>query len=171
MDIKHIIAPGIFPHLANGFQEGLALNVAHRAAYFHDYHFRAALPSYRADTRFKWWSRLRRNIAAKEWLFNPFFYAVLFFLAITIALRPTVSARSATWPLLLLLCFEGASTFAVASLNDYVETSRHIILFQVCTDLLFVLLVMEATGAIFGRRPGIGRQSRVGAVDQAGVRV
>jgi hypothetical protein len=135
-------------------------------------HFRMdQYAAHRDDMRFRWWSSLRRAIASAWWMLNPLFYAAVFLLGIAAALRPNLSVRLPIWPILLLLCFEGASTFAVASLNDYVETSRHIILFQICTDLLFVLLVMEATGAIFGRRPGIGSQGQVGAVDQAGVRV
>jgi hypothetical protein len=70
-----------------------------------------------------------------------------------------------------LLCFEGASTFAVASLNDYVETSRHIILFQVCTDLLVVLLIMETIGAIStGQRQNV-TVSQMDAADRVDIPV
>jgi hypothetical protein len=43
-----------------------------------------------------------------------------------------------------------------------VETARHIILFQVCTDLLVVLLMMEAMGAI---STGLRRNATVSQMD------
>lgn len=125
--------------------------------------------AHRADMRFKWWSSARRNVAATAWLLNPLFYAAVFLLALGAAIRPKLSARLPVWPILLLLCFEGASTFAVASLNDYVETARHIILFQVCTDLLVVLLIMEAIGAISTGQRQNTIQGQIGAVDDAGI--
>jgi hypothetical protein len=126
-------------------------------------HFRVdQYAAHRDDIRFKWWSSLRRVIAAKWWLLNPLFYAAVFLLAIAAAFRQRWATRLPGWPILLLLCFEGASTFAVASLNDYVETARHIILFQVCTDLLVVLLMMEAMGAI---STGLRRNATVSQMD------
>jgi hypothetical protein len=135
-------------------------------------HFRVdQYAAHRDDIRFKWWSSLRRVIAAKWWLLNPLFYAAAFSLAIAAAFRQRWAAWLPGWPILLLLCFEGASTFAVASLNDYVETSRHIILFQVCTDLLVVLLIMEVLGAIStGRRQNV-TVSQMDAADRVDIPV
>lgn len=124
--------------------------------------------AHKADTRFKWWSSLRRVVAAKAWLLTPLFYAVVFLLALAAACRRKLALRLPVWPILLLLCFEGASTFAVASLNDYIETARHIIVFQVCTDLLIVLLVVEAAREVSGWRRE-RTASRIGAADQAGI--
>jgi hypothetical protein len=125
--------------------------------------------SHRADMRFKWWSSLRRVVAMEAWVLNPILYAAVFLLAITAAFRRRGAARLPLWPILLLLCFEGSSTFAVASLNDYVETSRHIILFQVCTDLLVVLLIMEGLRSIFSPRVQAAIASRMDATDHAGI--
>src|SRR5579863_3957091 len=46
MQVQHITPPDIFAHLANGLQEWLALDVAHRAAHFHDHHIGVGVSRY-----------------------------------------------------------------------------------------------------------------------------
>ena len=103
--------------------------------------------AHKNDMRFKWWSAGRQKLAAGSWLLDPAIYAIAFLWTLGCLLRPRLAVLLPAWPVVGLLCFEGASTFVVASLNDYIETARHIILFQVSIDLLVFVFLMEMVHA------------------------
>ena len=53
VDVQAVFIAHFRPHLPDGFQEGLALNVAHRAANFGDDHVRRVLHAYRLVVLFQ----------------------------------------------------------------------------------------------------------------------
>jgi hypothetical protein len=85
------------------------------------------------------WSILRRKLA--EHL--PWHILVLYLLAL--------AWREPRWPLAATLAVIGIVSFCAGSLLDATETSRHIILYQETTDLLFLMCF-----ATFLSRPAIG---------------
>jgi hypothetical protein len=111
--------------------------------------------AHKNDMRFKCWSSGRQSVAAHYWLLDPVIYAVAFLWTLGCLLKPDLASLLPIWPVVGLLCFEGASTFVVASLNDYIETARHIILFQVSIDLLVFIFVMEAVHIAWQRIVGM----------------
>ena len=51
MNIQHVLAPGVAAHLADGLEEGQALDVADRAADLDDHHVGARCACHRGDAR------------------------------------------------------------------------------------------------------------------------
>jgi hypothetical protein len=107
--------------------------------------------AHKNDTRFKWWSRLRRQVAVHAWLFGPVVYLLAVALVAACAIYPQLRERLPEWPVIGLIACVGASTFAVASLGDDAETSRHIILYQVALDLLLALFIVKLAALFFVR--------------------
>ncbi|MGA8593149.1 MAG: hypothetical protein WB676_00245 [Bryobacteraceae bacterium] len=113
-------------------------------------HFRMEdYAAHKNDMRFKWWSSLRRQIALRAWLFGPLVYLLAFALVCVCAVRPRFRDSLPEWPVIGLVAFVGASTFAVASLYDDQETARHIILYQVVLDLLLFLFIVRLASLFF----------------------
>jgi hypothetical protein len=76
-------------------------------------------------------------------MFIPGLYAFAAAICIVSVLRPAFLLSVQSWPIVALLVVVGTSTFVIASLNDCIETARHIIVFQVATDLMLLLLALE----------------------------
>jgi hypothetical protein len=98
---------------------------------------------HRTNSLFTWWSSLRRALQSRFWMFIPGLYAFAAAICIVSVLRPAFLLSVQSWPIVALLVVVGTSTFVIASLNDCIETARHIIVFQVATDLMLFLLVLE----------------------------
>lgn len=103
------------------------------------------------DMRFKWWSSLRHEVAKDAWPLGPVFYLLSAILVCACAVRRQLREKFPEWPVIGLLVFVGASTFAVASLGDDSETSRHIIVYQVALDLLLFLFVIKLASLFSSR--------------------
>jgi hypothetical protein len=77
------------------------------------------------------WSAFRRQ-AASLWPWHiPILYVVVPLFSLFLGSR--------IWPLALAVCAVGMFSFAAGSLLDATETSRHIILYQEATDLLYII--------------------------------
>jgi hypothetical protein len=97
---------------------------------------------------FDWWSNLR------TWLLRIFppglgiFYGVLGFGSLLCLFRPDHAARWPLYPLVLVLVASGIAEFLCAVLLDAIETSRHLFMFHVITELLNVCALAALLGAI-----------------------
>jgi hypothetical protein len=89
------------------------------------------VPLFRANN-LQVWSKLRRECAVFWPWHIPVLYLVVFICSLFV--------RNA-WPLAAVVCAVGTLSFAVGSLCDATETSRHILLFQEATDTLYVLAI------------------------------
>jgi hypothetical protein len=78
------------------------------------------------------WSRLRRECA----LFWPWHIPILYFVVFLCSLM----VRNA-WPLAAAICAIGVLSFLTGSLCDATETSRHILLYQEATDMVYVIAI------------------------------
>ena len=88
-----------------------------------------------------------RNITMLLWppsIFIPF--ALAFLVAIAASLSPRLASRFPGWPLCFTLAGMGILCYAVGSLGDATNTSRHLVLFRELTDLLLVSLVICIPG-------------------------
>jgi hypothetical protein len=124
----------------------------------------ADFEQHQADRRFTWWSSLRGAIQDQFWLFVPLLYAGALAVSFLAAIQTNVSRVFRSWPVLAAIAVVGAFTFAVSSLNDCIETARHIIVFQVATDLTIFLLLFDLVTYWRSRR-AYGRSPA--AVDEA----
>lgn len=113
--------------------------------------------AHKDDMRFKWWSSARRKIALTNVFLGPALYVLTAVLVILCLLHRRLAEQLPAWPVLGLLTIVGSATFIVASLNDTIETSRHIIIYQVALDFLIFLLILESVRAL--SRSGLARQS------------
>jgi hypothetical protein len=107
------------------------------------------------DTRFTWWSSLRGGIQARFWLFVPLLYFATLTCCAAAAFIPKWALLLPNWPVIATISVAGALTFVVASLNDCIETARHIIVFQVATDLIIVMSFTNLVASLT-----LGRSSR-----------
>jgi hypothetical protein len=107
--------------------------------------------AHKDDMRFKWWSSLRQWIARNAWPFGPVMYLLAAALVAVCAARRQFREKLPEWPVVGLVAFAGASTFAVGSLFDEEETSRHIILYQVALDLLLALFLIKLAALLVMR--------------------
>lgn len=104
------------------------------------------------DTRFTWWSSLRGGIQARFWLFVPLLYFATLACCSAAAFVPKWALLLPNWPVVATISVVGALTFIVASLNDCIETARHIIVFQTSTDLIVALLLIDMASYLIARR-------------------
>ncbi len=82
-------------------------------------HFRMEdYAQHKSDIRFKWWSSLRHQVAKNAWPFGPLLYLLSVALVCACTVRRQFREKLPEWPVIGLLAFVGASTFAVASLAD-----------------------------------------------------
>jgi hypothetical protein len=88
-------------------------------------------PLFRANN-LQVWSKLRRECALFWPWHIPVLYLVVFFCSLF--------ARDA-WPLAAIVCAIGILSFAIGSLCDATETSRHILLYQEATDTLYIVAI------------------------------
>lgn len=94
------------------------------------------------------WSDLRRFLAISIPLLIPAIYAVCVVLALYKLCRKPDREDLRTWPLLLLLCVMGIFSFLAGSLGDATDTARHIVTYQVATDLILLLLLYQLPRAV-----------------------
>ena len=96
----------------------------------------------RTNKYFTWWSSARRLYGERlPWLIPALLVLNLLFCGCCAASAELRSKRP-EWPILALLLLSATITFAVASLNDVLETARHITLSQFSIDLILLLDVM-----------------------------
>jgi hypothetical protein len=119
---------------------------------------------------FTWWSSLRDSIQTRFWLFVPILYGAALGVCLVCAIYTLAIRRSAravrtpeTWPLLAVLAIVGSTTFVVACLNDCIETSRHIIVFQVATDFILLLGILELINVL---RPATSPEAATNLIEQ-----
>ncbi len=96
---------------------------------------------HRTNRHFAGWSSMRRMIQANFFVFIPMLYLTAFITCFLAATRTKFTRAFESWPVLGFLTLVGAITFFVVALNDCLESSRHIIIFQVATDLILFLLI------------------------------
>jgi hypothetical protein len=89
-------------------------------------------------TRFSWWSNLRSRMVRAFPAHIVIFYAIMAGGAIACIIRTPLAARWPLYPLVLMLSSAGIIEFVLAVLGDCLETSRHLFLFQVITEILIV---------------------------------
>lgn len=89
------------------------------------------------------WSDARRFLALKIPILIPALYMVCIAIgAYKLYWRPA-SAASAPWSLLLLMDTIGIMSYLAGSLGDATDTSRHIVTYQVATDLMVLFLLYQ----------------------------
>jgi hypothetical protein len=92
------------------------------------------------------WSDLRRFIASKIPLFIPVLYLICTVVGIYKICQWPHSAILRRWPLLLLIVLMGMLSYLAGSLGDATDTARHIIAYQVATDLMILFLLYQIPG-------------------------
>jgi hypothetical protein len=116
------------------------------------YRFRLAdYQQHRTNTRFTWWSSIRRFTQGQFPWFIPLLYLLTLIICFLAATRKEFATAFEAWPVLGFLVLVGAITFSVVALNDCLESARHIIIFQTATDLSIFLLLMGAAKFAFFR--------------------
>jgi hypothetical protein len=89
------------------------------------------VPLFRANN-LQLWSKLRRECALFWPWHIPLLYLVVFFCSMIV--------RNA-WPLAATVCAIGILSFAIGSLCDATETSRHVLLYQEATDAVYIVAI------------------------------
>ncbi len=109
------------------------------------------------------WSTSRRWLATRLPWAVPMLYAICLIAGLRRISRPR--GEIDCWPLILLLCAIGAWSFVVGSLADATDTSRHIVTYQVSTDLILLSLAFQLAYAasrgrlLFQRNKPVGRSA------------
>lgn len=107
-------------------------------------------PVPRARVRaFVWWSGARE---ASLRVFPFHVVLVLFPAVVWSSVRLVMGSKNRLWPVLLMTSLMSLISFAVASLMDYSETPRHLILFHVATDFVFACVICCADFGAIGQR-------------------
>ena len=110
-------------------------------------------PPHARTSRFALWSSLRVALM-RHWPWHlPLWYALFAAGAMAVLAAPRSAAeRRLAWVAMGVVVL-GLGEFAVAALADCLETGRHLLLFQACTDLTFCFAV-GWLAARFPRHPG-----------------
>ena len=87
------------------------------------------------------WSDFRRFLNVRVPLFIPALYVICMVVGIYKLCRRPRIADLKRWPLLLLMSIIGVFSYLAGSLGDATDTARHIITYQVATDLVLLLLL------------------------------
>ena len=106
-------------------------------------------------TRFSWWSNLRSRMVRAFPAHLVIFYAIMAGGAVACIMRAPLASRWPLYPLVLLLSSAGIVEFVLAVLGDCLETSRHLFLFHVITEILIVYGFAAILALLAGRRRGI----------------
>lgn len=112
-----------------------------RPAYMANYRQDDGIPARTAATWFSLWSNLR------SWLCLHYPHHLLVLYALPVLTAGVFRIRRGLPPLIVTLFVAGVCEFLVCSLADAVDTNRHLFLFQVITETLFLL-----TAAMWGGR-------------------
>jgi hypothetical protein len=89
------------------------------------------------------WSDFRRFLALKIPILIPALYVICIVVGLyKICWRPTPITLK-RWPLLLLMGAIGILSYLAGSLGDATDTSRHIVSYQVATDLMILFLLYQ----------------------------
>jgi hypothetical protein len=83
------------------------------------------------------WSELRSQVCLRWPWHVPLLYLVMFLATFAALVR-----RSGIWPLTLAALATGCLSFAIGSLGDATETTRHIVLYQQATDMLWIIALL-----------------------------
>ena len=89
------------------------------------------------------WSDSRRFLAAKIPILIPALYLICTVVGLYKVCRRPTAVASRRWPLLLLISAIGILSYLAGSLGDATDTSRHIVTYQVATDLMILFLLYQ----------------------------
>jgi hypothetical protein len=107
-------------------------------SFYGNYRREDGFPPATVARHFHTWSSLR------SWLLERFpYYVVILYIALPIAFW-----RKKLFPVALFLMLAGLAEFLFASLGDAIDTPRHLILFQLITDVIIVFLAGGSLAAI-----------------------
>ncbi len=121
----------------------------------------AGMPAGAMTTRMATWSDLRRWMFIRLPAHMPLWYALLLFGGSWLAIRTHDARTQALIRVIVFVAFMGLIEFLIASLTDSLDTSRHLLLFQLLTDFtLFYALVWSIdefpTRVLSHRAPAAG---------------
>ena len=103
-----------------------------------NYQRKDGFPPFTQAHRFDWWSNLRSWLLRLWPAHVVIFYLVMGLGSLVCSLRQEWAARWPLYPLVMVLAAGGTAEFLTSVLFDCVETSRHLFLFHVITELLIL---------------------------------